>query len=215
MLFAIGGVVACIVQLGLQTGWATPYGLRNSWRTLVGLEAVPSLVMLGGALRCLESPRWLLQTGQDAEAERVLHRIYAPRKLPPGSLRDGVPCACQCDELNAEMADAARTLAADTRTLRSPVARCVHAAEEPPPCPLLWRALTAQPALRCGTRPLSQVAGIRQQLEAAGSSRSGVPERDRQLRQVSSLPAPDQIRIFGVLTSGWCTPPGGLPDVLP
>jgi MFS family permease len=104
LLFAVGGVLACLVQLALQAGWVSTLGQRDGWRVLVGLEALGGCVMLAGSFRCVESPRWLLQKGRDWDAERVLLRIYAPKRLPDGS--------CTCAACNAELAEAVESLRA-------------------------------------------------------------------------------------------------------
>ena len=63
VFFAIGGIVACLAQLGLQGLLTSREWERNNWRILMGLEAVPGLVMFLGALKCAESPHWLLRAG--------------------------------------------------------------------------------------------------------------------------------------------------------
>jgi|APGre2960657444_1045066.scaffolds.fasta_scaffold05460_3 hypothetical protein len=98
VFFAVGGILACVSQLVLQTVMVSPEQSHNSWRILMGLEAVPGVLMFSGALRCTESPHWLLHNGASAEAERVLHLIYRPRKLFGGG--------CDCAERNADLADA-------------------------------------------------------------------------------------------------------------
>lgn len=101
--FAVGGIAACVVQLAVQTRFAGEWGEPNGWRIVMGLEAVPGLVMLLGALKCVESPHWLLRRGMSVEAERVLRRIYQPVRLKDGS--------CDCEDRNADMTDALDTLA--------------------------------------------------------------------------------------------------------
>lgn len=101
--FATGGIAACFVQLAVQTRFAGDWGEPNGWRLVMGFEAVPGVVMLLGALKCVESPHWLLRRGMSVEAERVLRRIYQPTRL-----RDGT---CDCEDRNADMTDALDTLA--------------------------------------------------------------------------------------------------------
>jgi hypothetical protein len=110
----VGGIVACVTQLMLQGALTSPAGERNNWRLLMGLEALPGLVMFLGALRCAESPHWLLRAGAAAEAERVLHRIYQPCRLPGGG--------CDCADRNADLADALDALArsVEARAFRTP-----------------------------------------------------------------------------------------------
>ena len=57
----------------------------------MGFEAVPGLIMLLGAIKCAESPHWLLRRGLSGEAERVLHRIYQPLRRPDGALPQEAP----------------------------------------------------------------------------------------------------------------------------
>ncbi|MEJ2187013.1 MAG: MFS transporter, partial [Gemmatimonadota bacterium] len=50
----------------------------GAWRVMLGLAAVPSLLMLAGMWFQDESPRWLVVHGRDDEARRVLARIHTP-----------------------------------------------------------------------------------------------------------------------------------------
>ena len=50
----------------------------DAWRWMFGLGAVPAVLFLLGVLWLPESPRWLAQAGQVAEAEAVLHKIGNP-----------------------------------------------------------------------------------------------------------------------------------------
>ena len=114
VFFAVGGIVACLTQLGLQGLLTSREWERNNWRILMGLEAIPGLVMFLGALKCAESPHWLLRAGAATEAERVLHRIYQPTRLQGGG--------CDCPERNADLADALDALArgVEARAFRTP-----------------------------------------------------------------------------------------------
>jgi len=114
VFFAIGGIVACLAQLGLQGLLTSREWERNNWRILMGLEALPGLVMFLGALKCAESPHWLLRAGAATEAERVLHRIYQPTRMQGGG--------CDCPDRNADLADALDALArgVEARAFRTP-----------------------------------------------------------------------------------------------
>ncbi|MBN9297050.1 MAG: sugar porter family MFS transporter [Filimonas sp.] len=48
---------------------------ENAWRWMFGLGAIPSGLFLLGTLRLPESPRWLIQHGQQQKAVAVLTRI--------------------------------------------------------------------------------------------------------------------------------------------
>ncbi|GAB3697169.1 sugar porter family MFS transporter [Spirosoma flavus] len=68
------------VVLGILIAYLSNYLLRDvggeSWRWMLGVQAVPSLVFLIAVLNIPESPRWLLlKRGQVAEALEVLNMI--------------------------------------------------------------------------------------------------------------------------------------------
>ncbi|EMF08249.1 MFS myo-inositol transporter [Sphaerulina musiva SO2202] len=70
-LFITGGqVVAYLI------GWAFA-ALPHGWRYMVGVGAVPALLQLALLLWMPETPRWLLQTGQQERARAVLQAVYA------------------------------------------------------------------------------------------------------------------------------------------
>lgn len=48
---------------------------EDSWRWMLGVEALPALVFVLGALSLPESPRWLLARGRVPEARSVLERL--------------------------------------------------------------------------------------------------------------------------------------------
>ena len=62
-----------IQGLGDET-WNTAYG----WRWMLGLEAVPAIVMLGLLFTVPESPRWLAQQGREDEAWLVFEKVGGP-----------------------------------------------------------------------------------------------------------------------------------------
>lgn len=89
---AIRGRLASLQQLaivvGLFSAFLSNYTLSHiaggsseplwfaqpAWRWMFWMEAVPSIAFLVGALLVVESPRYLVATGRDAEAERVFTR---------------------------------------------------------------------------------------------------------------------------------------------
>lgn len=64
----IGQVIACIVA-GLLCE------MRNGWRWMMGLAALPALVQLFGMMFLPESPRWLTEQKQSSEALEVLKAL--------------------------------------------------------------------------------------------------------------------------------------------
>ncbi|PPJ61052.1 hypothetical protein CBER1_01962 [Cercospora berteroae] len=80
-LFITGGqVVAYLIGWGFAS---FPHG----WRYMVGVGAVPALLQLVLLFWMPETPRWLLQTGEDHRARQVLQDVYATL---PASDRDMV-----------------------------------------------------------------------------------------------------------------------------
>jgi len=49
---------------------------ESSWRWMLAVAAVPSIVFLAGLLAIPESPRWLISKGRHGEGERILARIF-------------------------------------------------------------------------------------------------------------------------------------------
>ena len=63
-----------VVQgLGDET-WNTAYG----WRWMLGLEAVPAIILFGLLFTVPESPRWLAQQGREDEARSVFEKVGGP-----------------------------------------------------------------------------------------------------------------------------------------
>lgn len=79
----IRGRMVAINQLTIVTGILVTnlinYSLRNqgidSWRWMVGLGVIPSVLFFLGVMWLPESPRWLLKMGNEAAAETVLNKI--------------------------------------------------------------------------------------------------------------------------------------------
>src|SRR6202008_2496965 len=77
----IRGRMVTFLQLSVTVGILVAYlvGLAFSpsegWREMLGLGAVPALVLGIGMLRMPQSPRWLVMVGEDYKAGLVLTRI--------------------------------------------------------------------------------------------------------------------------------------------
>lgn len=75
------GLCVSINQLLITIGIVVAYGVDylfapiEGWRWMVGLGALPALLLLWGMAYLPETPRWLIQRGKEAEARMVLRRI--------------------------------------------------------------------------------------------------------------------------------------------
>ena len=77
------GLLVSLNQLAIVTGILLSYSVnylltgagRSNWRWMFASAAVPSVAFLGTLVLIPESPRWLIQKGQQAEAEDFLVRI--------------------------------------------------------------------------------------------------------------------------------------------
>ncbi|MGW6376115.1 sugar porter family MFS transporter [Rhodococcus sp. NPDC055112] len=67
-----------LIGIGIFVSYLVGYALSDGehWRWMLGLAAVPSIIMMIGVLRLPESPRWLLTKGRDDAARAALSRIY-------------------------------------------------------------------------------------------------------------------------------------------
>jgi SP family arabinose:H+ symporter-like MFS transporter len=77
------GLLVSVNQLAIVTGILLSYGVNyglagagpENWRWMFASAAVPSAFFLLALLFVSESPRWLVQNGHEAEAERILAHI--------------------------------------------------------------------------------------------------------------------------------------------
>ena len=67
------------IVIGILVTNLVNYSLRNNgtdaWRWMFGLGAVPSILFIFGVLWLPESPRWLMQAGRQAKAQKILVKI--------------------------------------------------------------------------------------------------------------------------------------------
>lgn len=98
LMVAIGVTVSAIVSYLLADAGA--------WRWMLGIAALPSLLLLLGFLPMPESPNWLAQQGRTREAAGILRQIR-----PAGSAID------------SEIDDVRRTYADEAKTWREAMAR--------------------------------------------------------------------------------------------
>lgn len=121
----------------------------HGWRWMVGLGAVPAVVQLFLLFRMPETPRWLLQQGQDEQARNVLLKVYSG--LPDderGKVVQGVLASVH-SEITAEDKARSTTSSMSESTFRS-------AARDLIAIPGNRRALT----IACMLQGLQQLCGF-------------------------------------------------------
>lgn len=110
------GRLVTFFQLSVTIGILVAYvvGLAfdhvEGWRWMLGLGAVPAIVLGVGMLRMPQSPRWLVMAGEDYEARAVLERI---RSGDPDTIEQEI------GEIHADL----RAEAGTWRDLLEPVVR--------------------------------------------------------------------------------------------
>lgn len=81
-LFQLGIVIGIFVTLfvnkSIQGYGNELWNAARGWRWMLGMEVVPALLFVALLLAVPESPRWLAQQGQIAEARVILQRIAGP-----------------------------------------------------------------------------------------------------------------------------------------
>jgi SP family arabinose:H+ symporter-like MFS transporter len=81
------GALVSLNQLGIVIGILAAYlagwgfsGLgENSWRWMLAIAVVPSVIFCGGLFAIPESPRWLIGRGRQPEAMRTLARLFGEK----------------------------------------------------------------------------------------------------------------------------------------
>jgi sugar porter (SP) family MFS transporter len=78
------------VALGIFVSYLVGYAFApiQGWRWMIGLAAVPAIIMIIGLLPLPESPRWLASKGRNEEALAVLGRTRATREEADAELED-------------------------------------------------------------------------------------------------------------------------------
>ncbi|HBY60774.1 MAG TPA: MFS transporter [Solibacterales bacterium] len=65
------------ILLAYFVNWILSFHGQGSWRWMFAAAAIPSFLFFVALFFVPESPRWLVENGQDAEARRVLGRVGA------------------------------------------------------------------------------------------------------------------------------------------
>ncbi|XP_010531021.1 PREDICTED: probable polyol transporter 3 [Tarenaya hassleriana] len=68
------------ISFGILLGYVSNYGfgkltLNLGWRLMLGIAAIPSLILAFGILKMPESPRWLVMQGRLKEAKEILFLV--------------------------------------------------------------------------------------------------------------------------------------------
>ena len=76
---AIGSLNQMMIVVGILAAFVVNAILASSgdWRLMLGLAAVPSLILLAGMFSMPETPRFLVKTGEEGEAREVLDEVTA------------------------------------------------------------------------------------------------------------------------------------------
>lgn len=82
----LSGLNQTMIVSGMLASYIVAYLLRNlpettAWRLMLGLAAVPALILFLGVLRLPESPRFLIKNGRIGEARTVLSYIRDPEEV--------------------------------------------------------------------------------------------------------------------------------------
>jgi sugar porter (SP) family MFS transporter len=88
----LSGINQLMIVSGMLLSYIADYLLQGlpehiAWRSMLGLAAVPAIILLLGVLRLPESPRFLVKQGKLDEARQVLSWIRRPEEVEP-EMRD-------------------------------------------------------------------------------------------------------------------------------
>lgn len=83
LMITIGILVAFVSDTYLSTYADFNDGSPGNWRAMLGVVAIPALLMLVGVWMLPESPRWLKLAGKSDLARTVLERVRNPEEVEP------------------------------------------------------------------------------------------------------------------------------------
>ncbi|XP_065858348.1 probable polyol transporter 3 [Euphorbia lathyris] len=100
------GFLTSLPEIGISIGILLGYisnvvfgklTLKLGWRLMLGIAAIPSVVLAFGILKMPESPRWLIMQGRLGEAREVLNRVSNSKEEAEQRFRD-ITSAAGMDE---------------------------------------------------------------------------------------------------------------------
>ena len=77
----IGIFITLFINARIQGLGDETWNATAGWRWMFGAEVVPAIFLLATLIFVSESPRWLLQTGQESAARRILEKIIPRHHL--------------------------------------------------------------------------------------------------------------------------------------
>jgi len=84
LLAAVVGLLILVAVYNQAAGSASSSQVDLAWRIMLGFGAIPALVIIWLRRKVPESPRWLAQNGQEAEAEAITEELAGvPVKVTP------------------------------------------------------------------------------------------------------------------------------------
>lgn len=91
------GFLSSLPEIGISIGILLGYisnnlfaklTLKLGWRVMLGIAAIPSLILAIGILKMPESPRWLIMKGRIGEAKKIMYKVCDDEEEAQQRLKD-------------------------------------------------------------------------------------------------------------------------------
>ncbi|KAM7520219.1 hypothetical protein LguiB_019181 [Lonicera macranthoides] len=81
------------ISIGILLGYISNYTfskvtLKLGWRLMLGIAAIPALILALGILKLPESPRWLIMQGRLGEGKKILYKVSNSKEEAESRFRD-------------------------------------------------------------------------------------------------------------------------------